>query len=152
MLGYTSQDGYEHEASKAIRGDKFCGLLLDAVNQEDMTEERVQNWVSQLIDEGILEGGSVSSPTMVVESPPTSSVSLNDNDLLAQLERENAELRKMLEENSKLLDENLLNASVGPTVMEEGYAPHYNPRTERTMWTSRDGRKCYYTSGAPKLP
>lgn len=29
MLGYTSQDGYEHSASKSIRGDKFCGLLCD---------------------------------------------------------------------------------------------------------------------------
>ena len=54
MLGAWSQEGYEHEDSKSIRGDKFCGLLLDAVNQEDMTEERVQKWVAQLKDEGIL--------------------------------------------------------------------------------------------------
>ena len=40
MMGYTSQDGYEHESSKSIRGDKFCGLLCDAVNQEELTEER----------------------------------------------------------------------------------------------------------------
>lgn len=38
MHGYISQEGYVHESSKAIRGDKFCGLLLDAVNQEEMTE------------------------------------------------------------------------------------------------------------------
>merc|ERR1719276_360218 len=54
MIGYTSQDGYEHEESKAIRNDKFCGLLLDAVNQEEMTESRVKNWVAQLKEEGIL--------------------------------------------------------------------------------------------------
>ena len=31
MMGYTSQEGYDHEASKAIRGDLFCGLLCDMV-------------------------------------------------------------------------------------------------------------------------
>ncbi|OEU20437.1 Flavodoxin, partial [Fragilariopsis cylindrus CCMP1102] len=47
-FGYTSQEGYEHEASKSIREDKFCGLLCDGVNQEDLTDKRVVNWVSQL--------------------------------------------------------------------------------------------------------
>jgi flavodoxin I len=58
MHGYTSQDGYEHEESKAIRGEKFCGLPLDVVNQDDLTEERVKNWVSQLKQEGFLETDS----------------------------------------------------------------------------------------------
>ena len=40
MYGYVSQEGYLHEDSKAIRGDKFCGLLLDMVNQEELTTER----------------------------------------------------------------------------------------------------------------
>ena len=44
MMGYTSQEGYLHEASKAIRGDLFCGLLNDAVNQEELMEERVEKW------------------------------------------------------------------------------------------------------------
>ena len=30
-FGYTSQEGYEHEDSKSIRGDLFCGLICDAV-------------------------------------------------------------------------------------------------------------------------
>ena len=47
MIGYTSQEGYEHEASKAIRGDKFCGLLCDAVNQEELSAERVERAFSQ---------------------------------------------------------------------------------------------------------
>ena len=55
MYGAWSQEGYEHDDSKAIRGDKFCGLLLDMVNQEDMTEERVTQWVAQLRAEGFLE-------------------------------------------------------------------------------------------------
>jgi flavodoxin len=37
MMGYTSQEGYEHTASKSIRGDLFCGLLCDNVNQEELT-------------------------------------------------------------------------------------------------------------------
>ena len=53
MLGYTSQVGYSHEASKAIRGDMFCGLLLDAVNEGDMSKERVKNWVAKLRSEGM---------------------------------------------------------------------------------------------------
>eukprot|EP00591_Stephanopyxis_turris_P010132 CAMPEP_0195511978 /NCGR_PEP_ID=MMETSP0794_2-20130614/4112_1 /TAXON_ID=515487 /ORGANISM="Stephanopyxis turris, Strain CCMP 815" /LENGTH=213 /DNA_ID=CAMNT_0040639687 /DNA_START=295 /DNA_END=932 /DNA_ORIENTATION=+ len=66
MIGYTSQEGYEHEASKAIRGDLFCGLLCDMVNEEDLTEGRVQRWVKQLLEEGILEGGASSGAS----SPP----------------------------------------------------------------------------------
>ena len=42
ILGYTSQEGYLHEASKSIRGDKFCGLLCDQVNQEELSESRVK--------------------------------------------------------------------------------------------------------------
>jgi flavodoxin I len=55
MLGAWSQEGYEHDDSKSIRGDKFCGLLLDQVNQEDLTEERAEKWWEQLKGEGILE-------------------------------------------------------------------------------------------------
>ena len=54
MMGAWSQEGYEHDDSKAIRGDKFCGLLLDMVNQEDLTEERVIQWVAQLKAEGVV--------------------------------------------------------------------------------------------------
>ena len=53
MMGYTSAEGYKHEASKAIRGDLFCGLALDAVNEEELTEDRVKNWVAALLDAGI---------------------------------------------------------------------------------------------------
>jgi flavodoxin I len=48
----TSQDGYEHEASRSIRGDKFCGLLLDQINQDDLTDERISKWVAHLIKNG----------------------------------------------------------------------------------------------------
>jgi len=148
MLGYTSQDGYEHESSKAIRGDKFCGLLCDEVNQDDLTEERVQDWVAQLKAEGILDGGAtvVTSAPAEAVTTNTSAPPMDQTDLVAELERENARLRAMLED-SKLMD-NILQAEV----MDAGFTPHFNPRTRVTMWTSADGRECYYTKDAPKSP
>jgi flavodoxin I len=56
MIGAWDMAGYDHVASESIRGDKFCGLLLDEVNQDDLTDGRIQKWVAQLKDEGILKG------------------------------------------------------------------------------------------------
>lgn len=125
MMGYTSQEGYEHDDSKAIRGDKFCGLLCDEVNQEDLSEDRVKAWVAQLKGEGFFEGGSAAaaaSPVVDVVAEP-----------VAVLET--------LEENSALLDEAI--ESHG----NSGFQPHYNEKTKSTMWVSQDGRTCYYTDG-----
>jgi len=139
MLGATPQDGYQHEASKAIRGDKFCGLLLDAVNEEDLTEERVNAWASCLIAEGIAEGGGaapVSSPqvaaTVTSAAPPAqtpqvetaASVVLDDHALAEEIMAEVKSTRK-------------------------GYVSHYNPRSDKTMWISTNGRSSYVTLGKP---
>merc|ERR1711933_506715 len=86
MIGHTKiDDVYEHEASKAMRtaddgSVKFCGLLCDAVNQEDLTEGRVQNWIEQLKKEGLLEGSSSGNgaTTTVEESSSSSSSSTTD--------------------------------------------------------------------------
>ena len=152
MLGSWSMEGYEHEDSKSIRGDKFCGLLLDMVNQEDLTEERVQRWVAQLKEEGILEGASSSTtPAVAAEiingEPDVATASAStEEDRLARLEEENAALRKMLDESSELLDQSIASHSSG------GFTPHYNPVTGKTMWTSPDGRKSYVTvDSATKL-
>ena len=126
MLGYTSTEGYLHEASKAIRGDSFCGLLLDAVNQEEMTEERVKTWVSQLIEEGILESSGAASPTVAVSVPSSSKVDV------AATEVEVAQNMPSLESETSA-----------------GYIAHYNPRNDKTMWISADGRSSYVTAGAP---
>jgi flavodoxin I len=146
MMGYTSQEGYEHDDSKAIRGDLFCGLLLDAVNQEDLTEERVKNWVEQLQEEGILEGSATAAtamaPTAVtvdVEVMEKVTINGSEHNVIAKLEEENAKLRKMIEEKSNMLDE----SASAPTAT--GFTTHFNPTTKRTMWTSGDGRKCYFT-------
>ncbi|HHP7243316.1 MAG TPA: flavodoxin FldA [Elainellaceae cyanobacterium] len=47
-VGYWSIDGYDFSESKALRDGKFVGLALDEDNQSDLTDERIQAWVSQL--------------------------------------------------------------------------------------------------------
>ncbi|MGB3403712.1 MAG: flavodoxin FldA [Microcoleaceae cyanobacterium] len=47
-VGFWSTDGYEHEASLAVKNGKFVGLAIDDDNQAELTEERVQKWVTQL--------------------------------------------------------------------------------------------------------
>ncbi|KAK7233224.1 NADPH-hemoprotein reductase [Aureococcus anophagefferens] len=41
-FGHTPAAGYQHEGSKALRGDTFIGLPLDQVNEGDMTEQRLR--------------------------------------------------------------------------------------------------------------
>ena len=128
LCGYTSQEGYEHEDSKSIRGDKFCGLLCDMVNQEELTEERVQNWVSQLKAEGFLEGA------VAAVTPNGAGAASTVSD--AQPEA----VFQAIDEHSDMLEETI-KAHGGA-----GYTPHYNSKTKSTMWVSADGRSCYYTT------
>jgi len=103
MMGYTSQEGYEHDDSKAIRGDKFCGLLLDAVNQEELTDDRVKNWVDKLFGEGFLEsnGGEVAAapPAAVSSSTPkvetADEVVMEDQALAEEIIKQVKETRKV---------------------------------------------------------
>jgi flavodoxin I len=48
IVGYTSCEGYEFESSKALKGDKLAGLLLDQENQSKLTDTRILNWTNQL--------------------------------------------------------------------------------------------------------
>ena len=132
MIGYTSQEGYLHEASKSVRGDKFCGLLCDAVNQEELTEGRVKNWVDQLKAEGILEGSASKSASAAAPVPAAAPAVI---DVVASAPSE-------LEENSRLLEESIAAHS---SEVGNAFDPHFNPRSGVTMWTSRDGRSAYYT-------
>ena len=132
MMGYTSQEGYEHEDSKAIRDDKFCGLLCDMVNQEELSEERVQNWVAQLKSEGFLEGGTVSAASSVASTSTSKST-------VGHVEPEPVENLSVLEENSQILDQTIESHA------NTGFTPYYNAKTKSTMWVSSDGRSCYYT-------
>lgn len=53
IIGYWPNQGYEFSASKAVTedGEFFVGLSLDDENQYDQTEQRIQQWVSQLHEE-----------------------------------------------------------------------------------------------------
>lgn len=48
LLGFTSTDGYDFEASRSIRDNRFMGLLLDEESQPELTVERIKKWVEQL--------------------------------------------------------------------------------------------------------
>lgn len=51
IVGHTSVEGYTFESSKALRNNRFVGLLLDQENQARLTSERVKKWVEQLKSE-----------------------------------------------------------------------------------------------------
>lgn len=106
------------------------------------------NWIAQLKSEGILDGGSSSESVQPAEAVTVSPVSVAEDtlDAMARLEAENARLRKMLED-SKLMD-----GVLKTEILENGYTPHHNPKTRVTMWTSSDGKDCYYTNDAPQSP
>ncbi len=50
-VGHWSANGYEHSASKAEKDGKFVGLALDEDNQSELTDERIQEWTTQLKSE-----------------------------------------------------------------------------------------------------
>ncbi len=50
-FGYWSTEGYDFKSSGALREGKFCGLPIDDVNQEDLTEERLTKWAEQVKSE-----------------------------------------------------------------------------------------------------
>merc|ERR1712226_1740756 len=126
LFGYTSQEGYEHEDSKSIRGDQFCGLLCDAVNQDELTVERVQHWVAQLKAEGFTEGLSSSTH----DEPVQEIASANIESVLQNID-----------EHSNLLEENIKQHGNTAT----GFKSYYNEKRKTTMFVSVDGRSCYYT-------
>jgi flavodoxin len=132
----TSQEGYEHEASKSIRGDEFCGLLLDQINQDDLTAGRVSAWVVQLKEGGFLEGGA--SPTIATAAPPLGAeLPVHD---AAVVTTDEDRLKENLEQSSVVLDNTIGSHSSG------GFTPHCNPVSGKTMWTSPDGRSSYVTT------
>ena len=45
VVGAWPTEGYEFEASEAVRDGKFVGLALDLDNQSGLTEERLNAWL-----------------------------------------------------------------------------------------------------------
>jgi flavodoxin I len=50
-VGYWPTDGYDFNESKGVKNGKFVGLALDEDNQSELTEKRIQQWVTQLKSE-----------------------------------------------------------------------------------------------------
>ncbi len=53
MVGYWSTEGYAHDASLAELNDGalFCGLALDEDCQSDLSSQRIDQWLKQIMDE-----------------------------------------------------------------------------------------------------
>lgn len=52
IVGVWPTDGYDFESSKAVFQDGwFLGLAIDEDNQSDLTVERVQEWMGQVLEE-----------------------------------------------------------------------------------------------------
>ena len=51
VIGFTSVEGYDHEESKAQIDDQFVGLVIDEDNQDDLTDQRVEQWAQNIKSE-----------------------------------------------------------------------------------------------------
>lgn len=48
VVGFTSIEGYDFEISLAVKNNEFVGLAIDDVNQPELTDVRIKNWVEEL--------------------------------------------------------------------------------------------------------
>ncbi len=48
VVGFTETDGYEYDVSTAEVDGKFAGLVIDEDNQDDLTDERIENWTENI--------------------------------------------------------------------------------------------------------
>jgi len=55
LVGFTMTDGFEFDYSEGAEDGVFLGLALDEDNQSELTPNRVEEWVHQLVDEFMLE-------------------------------------------------------------------------------------------------
>jgi flavodoxin I len=51
LVGSWPIEGYSFTGSWALQAERFIGLMIDEDNQSDLTPERVNKWVRQLVDE-----------------------------------------------------------------------------------------------------
>jgi len=54
FVGSWPTEGYEYEISAAEIDDEFVGLVIDQDNQSELTQQRVETWVSQ-VKAGLLQ-------------------------------------------------------------------------------------------------
>lgn len=50
-IGRWNRGGYRFESSLAFQRNSFVGLVLDEDNQHELTQERIDSWVDQLVME-----------------------------------------------------------------------------------------------------
>jgi flavodoxin I len=48
IIGKWPTEGYNFTDSAAVEDDYFCGLALDEDQQDELTDERISNWLDQL--------------------------------------------------------------------------------------------------------
>ncbi len=48
VVGKTSAEGYYFEDSDSVIDGEFVGLAIDDVNQDELTDERIEAWVKQI--------------------------------------------------------------------------------------------------------
>lgn len=51
IVGFTNIDSYDFKDSKAVIDNKFVGLVIDEINQPQLTDERIKLWVEQIKDD-----------------------------------------------------------------------------------------------------
>ena len=51
LCGKWPVKGYEHDYSKAEKDGEFVGLCLDVDNQDELTKDRLEQWIPQVIKE-----------------------------------------------------------------------------------------------------
>lgn len=53
VIGETQTEGYNFDDSAAVKDGKFICLAIDEDTQPDLTEKRVEDWVSQIKKESV---------------------------------------------------------------------------------------------------
>ena len=48
LVGEVEIDGYTFDDSDAVVDNKFVGLALDDINEDDRTESRIDAWLEQI--------------------------------------------------------------------------------------------------------
>jgi flavodoxin I len=50
-VGAFPTDGYTFDSSKAVKNGKFVGVAIDEDNESDLTEQRVDAWITSIVPE-----------------------------------------------------------------------------------------------------
>jgi flavodoxin I len=51
LAGAFPTDGYSYDSSKAVKNGQFVGVAIDEDNESDLTEQRLNAWITSIIPE-----------------------------------------------------------------------------------------------------